>query len=78
MKQKYDTTPLRGDEKLTFSVMEEIPALKDCILVLTAFATEANKCTPELQAVMAMCINKAGHPPYIVNQAAETKGSCNE
>jgi DNA mismatch repair ATPase MutS len=75
MKSKYDTTPLTGDEKLTFSVTEEIPTLKDCVLVLTAFAAEANKCTPELQAVMAMYINKASHPLYIVNQAAATKGS---
>jgi hypothetical protein len=75
MKQKYDTTPLTGNEKLTFSPMEDVPTLKDCVLVLTAFAAEANKCTPELQAVMAMCINKASNPPYIVNQDFSTRDS---
>jgi hypothetical protein len=40
--------------------------IKDVLNLLTVFAEAASKCTPELQTAMAMTINIAAKPPFIV------------
>lgn len=49
-----------------FEFLREAPTLKDAIIDMTAFAEQAAKCTPELQASFSMVLQIIGHPSMLI------------